>query len=121
MNDLLSSPRRNRPISCINCVNWLYCGVIDNIIIHEIQLIQVSMNYFKMIKLLLIYLYTVTMDFSITDLNLTSFYEKMISNYPLLLPEIEENSSCYYVIDSDWRELNDEMEFVKPLSPYYNH
>ena len=69
------------------------------------------------------------MDFSNTDLNLTSFDKKMVSNYLLLFPEIDENgfdinkenSSYYYVIDSDWKELNDEMEFVKPLIPRCNY
>ena len=64
------------------------------------------------------------MDFSKTDLDLTEFDVKQISNFLLLLPELSldgyikiQNYSCYYVIDSEWKELNDEMELVKPKSP----
>ena len=78
---------------------------------------QLSMNFHK-----------VTMDLSRTDLDLYDIDKKKISNYVLLLPELEKSGfihqqmySSYYVIDSEWNELDSNMKFIKPRAPYCNY
>ena len=64
------------------------------------------------------------LNLSINDLELLPFKEDTIKNYLLLLPElgkdgyisIEKNAS-YYIIDSEWNELNDSNNFMPPKTP----
>ena len=60
-------------------------------------------------------------------IQLNAIDEDNISNYILLLPELGKNGyiqseqySSYYVIDSEWNELNCNMEFIKPRAPNCN-
>ena len=64
------------------------------------------------------------MDLSLTKFDLVSINESEIDCYLLLLPEVNINSfhnieciSFYYVIDSNWNELDDKMNMKKPMSP----
>ena len=59
-----------------------------------------------------------------TDFDLLPFEDKMITNYILLLPELSkigyfhlQKNASYYVIDSEWNELDKANNFMPPKSP----
>ena len=63
------------------------------------------------------------MDLSLTKLDLSSFKYIDINSYLLLLPEANikgfiniECQSLFYVIDSNWNELDDNMIMETPKS-----
>ena len=66
----------------------------------------------------------VAIDMSITDDEKSIIDFTTISNYVLLLPElggygytIADTLSLYYIIDSEWKELDNNMKFSSPMSP----
>ena len=72
-----------------------------------------SMNYHK-----------VDLDLSLTDLDLLNLYTSNTRNYLLLLPEWYkdgyinvESISAYYIIDSEWNELDNMNNLYIPKSP----
>ena len=72
--------------------------------------ITLSMNYHK-----------VDLDLSLTDLGLLNLGESNISNYVLLLPELcedgcinVESRSSYYIIVSEWNEVNKMNNLLTP-------
>ena len=65
---------------------------------------------------------------TLTNNDLIGFGETNITNYVLLLPELEkagytntEESSMYYIIESEWNELKHDMKFRHPTSPVYQY
>ena len=91
-------------------------------------LFPIVLQFSKILSTLSIHYFKVSMDLSKTDLDLIPFDKNDIVKYILLLPEINEygymtkdQSASYYVIDSDWNELNQYMEFMKPYSPNCNY
>ena len=66
----------------------------------------------------------VDLDLSLTDLDLLNLYTSNTRNYPLLLPEWYkdgyinvESISAYYIIDSEWNELDNMNNLYIPKSP----
>ena len=66
----------------------------------------------------------VEINLSMTDTELQPFDENCISNYLLLLPELDkdgyinlEGNGSYYIIDSDWNELDCHILLSPPKSP----
>ena len=124
VNELFSIFRRNKPISCVKYKNGIYYVVIQNHISSLMGLFPIVLQFSKIMSTLSIHYFKVSMDLSKTDLDLIPFDKNEIVKYILLLPEINEygymtkdQSASYYVIDSDWNELNQYMEFMKPYSP----
>ena len=65
----------------------------------------------------------VKMNLVLTDSELQPFDECYISNYILLLPELDkegyiniQGNGSYYVIDSEWNELGCDMKLISPKS-----
>ena len=76
------------------------------------------------IENLSMHLHEMKIDLSMTKLDLILFNEDDIHNHMLVLPELSifgyihiECKSLYYVIDSDWNELDDNMNMETPKSP----
>ena len=68
--------------------------------------------------------HAINFDMSLTDFDLLPFDDTMITNYLLLLPELSkigyihlQTNASYYVIDSEWNELDKSNIFVPPKSP----
>ncbi len=68
--------------------------------------------------------HTVQMNLQSTDKHLVKLDESMFTKYMLLFPKLGEfgytnNQSplLYYVIDSEWNELDEEYQFNRPKSP----
>ena len=56
--------------------------------------------------------------------NIVSLIFSSIDNFVLLLPELggygytnDNKLSLYYIIDSDWNELNKDMQMISPKTP----
>ena len=69
-------------------------------------------------------LHELNIDLSMTKFDLISFQQTDVESYIMVLPELSisgyiniERKSLYYVIDSAWNELNDEMKMTAPKSP----
>ena len=63
-------------------------------------------------------------DLSMIELDLISFNQDEIHNYMMVLPELSifgyiyiRCKSVYYVIDSNWNEIYDNMKMKTPKSP----
>ena len=74
---------------------------------------NLSMHFHKMI-----------MDLSLTKFDLVSLKVGDILCYLFLLPQVNINGfhniechSLFYVIDSNWQELDDQMKMRRPMSP----
>ena len=89
-----------------------------------LQAIPIEFQYFKNILSLSMNFHKVKIDLSITDSDLQPFDESYISSYLLLLPELDkeghinlQENMSYYIIDSDWNELDYHNLFPPPRSP----
>ena len=62
---------------------------------------------------------------SLTENDILSVFDvSSIDNFVLLLPELggygytnDNKISLYYIIDSDWNELNNNMQMISPKTP----
>ena len=68
--------------------------------------------------------HSVKLDLNTTYLNLISIEEDNIAKFILLLPELGSigfirslRNNSYYIIDSEWNELDEHMDWNKPRSP----
>ena len=68
--------------------------------------------------------HNVDLDLSLTSLYVLNLDESYISNYLPLLPELckdgyinVESNSSYYIIDSDWIEVDNMNNLCIPKSP----
>ena len=84
--------------------------------------------YLKTIPYLSMNYHMINFDLSITDIDLLPFDDAMITNYIFLLPELSKTgyvnvpkNTSYYVIDSEWNELDKLNIFVPPTSPECNY
>ena len=127
INEFCTILRRNRPFSCIRTKFSRYYGVINverdkneeilqGIPIHfdyEGKYTSLSMNFHKL-----------RVDMTITDSSLYRFAVSDIKIFILALPYIgtsgyqaNNKSSMYYIIDSEWNELNENDELQAPSTP----
>ena len=66
--------------------------------------------------------HNISIDMSLTDNDILSVFDaSSIDNFVLLLPELggygyknDSKLSLYYIIDSDWNELNKDMQMISP-------
>ena len=123
VNDIFSSFRRNRPISAVKCSNDNFYAIIQKVQ-GKLEAIPIQLKYYKTLSEISMTYHKILFDLSFTDLELLPFEEDTIENYLLLLPELgkdgyinaEENAS-YYIIDSEWNELNEQNNLIPPKSP----
>ena len=83
-----------------------------------------QLKYYKTLSELSMTYHKVILDLSLIDLHLLPFEEDTIQHYLLQLLELgkygyinEEQNASYYVIDSEWNELNKRNDFMPPKSP----
>ena len=59
-------------------------------------------------------------------MNITTLKTSDVTHFLLLLPELDNNGyqtgttddiNAYYIIDSEWNELDENINFVKPKCP----
>ena len=123
VNEVFSSFRKNRPISAVRCYDNKFYAVVQKQQ-HKVHAIQINLQYFKTISPLSMHFHKVKMNLVLTDSELQPFDECYISNYILLLPELDkegyiniQGNGSYYVIDSEWNELGCDMKLISPKSP----
>jgi len=121
---LYSIFKRNRPISCIRTTNNCYYAIVKPPSSKIIKGYPIFLSYSTTIKSLEMNFHTVKMNVVLTDADLAEIEEMKITKYILLLPKLgdlgyanNEQASLYYVIDSEWNELNENMHFSRPTSP----
>ena len=124
VNDILSSYRRNRPISAIQSNNKKIYAIIQHSqgLLHAFH---IRVSYLKTYNSLSMNFHQVEINENITDLQLRQIDESSFKRYILLLPELSRVgyntiSGCgsYYIIDSEWNELNPKIQFVPPQAPH---
>jgi len=121
---LYSIFNRNRPISCIRTTNNCYYAIVKPPSSKIIKGYPIFFSYVTTIKSLEMNFHTVKMNVVLTDADFAEIEEMKITKYILLLPKLgdlgyanNEEASLYYVIDSEWNELNENMHFSRPTSP----
>ena len=121
---LYSIFKRNRPISCIRTTNNCYYAIVKPPSSKIIKGYPIFLSYSTTIKSLEMNFHSVKMNVVLTDADLAEIEEMKITKYILLLPKLgdlgyanNEEASLYYVIDSEWNKLNENMHFSRPTSP----
>ena len=123
VNEIFSSFRKNRPISAVRCHNQKFYAVVQSVK-STLYAIEIEFQHFKNISSLAMNFHQVNMNLAATDSQLQPFDEGFISNYLLLLPELDkegyinlQGNGSYYIIDSDWNELDSHILLSPPKSP----
>ena len=123
VTSLYSIFRRNRPISCIMTKHNCYYAIVKTTSSVMMKGQQIIINYDSTFKSLNMNFHKVNMN-EASYLDLHELKEESISKYILLLPKLGElgyannqNTNLYYIIDSEWNELNKNMVFCRPTSP----
>jgi len=123
VNEIYSSFRKNRPFSAVRCYDQKFYAVVQRVQ-SKLYAIPIQIQHFKKISSLSMDFHKVEIDSSMTDTELQPFDENCISNYLLLLPELDkdgyinlEGNGSYYIIDSDWNELDCHILLSPPKSP----
>ena len=124
--DLYSTLRMNRPISCVRTFKDLYYVIIrENKKVEDLRCVPILFEYAKTIESLSMNFHNINIDMSLTDNDILSVFDvSSIGNFVLLLPELggygytnDSKLSLYYIIDSDWNELNKDMQMISPKTP----
>ena len=123
VNEILSAFRKNRPISAVRCDNQKFYAVVQSVK-STLNAIPIEFQHFKNISSLTMNFHQVEINLALTDSELQPFDESFISNYLLLLPELDkegyinlQGNGSYYIIDSDWNELDSHVLLSPPKSP----
>ena len=123
VNEILSLYRRNRPMSAVKCCDDKFYAVVQNAQ-KKLHAVLIQLCQMKSISCLSMNYHVTNLDLSLTDFDLLPFEDKMITNYILLLPELSkigyfhlQKNASYYVIDSEWNELDKANNFMPPKSP----
>ena len=123
VNEILSLYRRNRPMSAVKCCDDKFYAVVQNAQ-KKLHAVPIQLCQMKSISCLSMNYHLTNLDLSLTDFDLLPFEDKMITNYILLLPELSkigyfhlQKNASYYVIDSEWNELDKANNFMPPKSP----
>ena len=124
VTEVYSMFRRNQPISAVMCKNHEYNIVIDGGQTHEYKGINITFEHNYNVPSLAMNFHNVWMDLTLTKYDLMPLLKSDIVAYLLLLPEVNmdgflnnETNSLYYIINSEWQELDDKLQMRRPLSP----
>ena len=127
VNEIWSLYRRNRPISAVKCSDDKFYAVVQNTQ-KKLHALPIQLCQMKSIPSLSMNYHTINFDLSLTEFDLLPFEDKMITNYLLLLPELSkigyihvQKNASYYIIDSEWNELDKSNSFIPPKSPECNY
>ena len=124
--DLYSTLRMNRPISCVRTFKDLYYVIIrENKKVEGLRCVPILFEYAKTVESLSMNFHNISIDMSLTDNDILRVFDaSSIGNFVLLLPELggygyinDSKLSLYYIIDSDWNELNEDMQMISPKTP----
>ena len=124
INEVFSLFKRNMPRSLIKSHVGEYYIIVAGRSKDTFDTVAVSFKYKFFIPTLAMNFHDIIMDLSMTKLDLKSISIGDIRGYILALPELtidgylnEQCGCAYYVVDSDWNELDQQMQFNKPKSP----
>ena len=123
VTSLYSTFRRNRPISGIMTKQNSFYAIVKTSSSEIMKGQQIIINYDSTFKTLNMNFHKVNMN-EASYLDLHELKEESISKYIFFLPKLGElgyannkNTNLYYIIDSEWNELNKNMVFCRPTSP----
>ena len=124
IHEVLSLYRRNRLLSCVTCRDRDYYVVVTGGKDEKLKGMKMFLKHKNTNKILSMHLHEMKIDLSMTNLDLILFNEDDIHNYMLVLPELSifgymhiECKLLYYVIDSDYNEMDNNMNMETPKSP----
>ena len=121
--NLYSTLRMNRPISCVRTFQDLYYVIIrKNKKVEGLRCVPILFEYTKIIESLPLNFHNININMSLTDKDLLSVFDvSSIDNFVLLLLELggygyknDNKLSLYFIIDSEWNELNKDMQMISP-------
>ena len=122
--EVFSLYRRNKPLSIIRVQNGNFYIVIAQGEKESLSAIKVMFKYNLFIPTLSMHFHEMIIDVSKTQYDLIGLTRSDISCYILALPKADVNgfinvecNALYYIIDSNWNELSEEMDFISPRSP----
>ena len=122
--EVFSLYRRNKPLSVVKVQNANFYIIIVGGKNESIKAIRVLFQYRYFTPTLSMNFHEIKMNVSTTNNDLATLKRSDIYCYILALPKADMNgfinvecNSLYYVIDSNWNELSEEMEFISPRSP----
>ena len=124
VNELFTNIRRQLPISCIGTTEGKYYAIVQKTDIDIAKGVEIKFNFQKKIDILSICFHNIAVDMNMTDYSLECFRKEIINQFILLLPEMETsgykaggNMCMYYVINSEWNELDENLVFSTPRTP----
>ena len=88
--------------------------------------INIKVEKLKEMKSISMCFFNVSCDFNYDDMHITILKSSDITHFLLLLPELDNDGyqteatddiNAYYIIDSEWNELDENLNFVKPKCP----
>ena len=107
--------QKNRAVSCVSAFGDGYYVLVMNLSTKRVDCFPIQFQYQKTADTISMVYHNDVIDMSKAD-ELCNVYIATISNYVLLLPELEEyryhnidTLSLYYTIDSKWKELDKYM------------
>ena len=127
INEFFTVLRRNLPFSCIRTDKKEYYIVIrvERETTNKVmQGIPIQFDYEGKYNSLSMNFHKVLVDETITDFSLKTFAVSDINKFMLALPhigtsgyQVNNQSYLYYIIDSEWNELNENNEIKAPTTP----
>ena len=86
--------------------------------------VEIKVRFLKSCDSLSMNFHNVELNDEMTDMELNIMDVDSITRYVLLLPELNKmgynhisKNGSYYIIDSDWNELDVELNFIPPKAP----
>ena len=124
IDEVFSLFRRNMPLSIVKVCRGGYYIIVAGDSKETFNAISILFKYKFHIPTVSMYFHNIIMNLSMIKTDLIPISKSDIKEFILALPElsingyINEQCGCsYYVIDSHWNELDQQMQFKKPKSP----
>lgn len=124
IEDFISMLYQRKPLSCVMTASDKYYAVIEGYNDTTIRGIEINLTYVTNISDLSMSFHKVSLDEKATEFDIDVIEHNEFIRYIILLPKMDDSwntfkytENVYYIIDSDWCELDIDMQWRKPRSP----
>ena len=115
---------QRKPLSCVMTTSNKYYAVIEGNNDTTIIGVEINLTYVTNISDLSMSFHKVSLDENATEFDIDVVEQSEFIRYIILLPKMDDSwntfkytENVYYIIDSDWCELDIDMQWRKPKSP----